>query len=205
MISTSCLRLRSGGARAGPPEDPKRTVASVLSRKMSSDVKGNPNVDRTLSIKFDKSYFELQQIFVTILFPPKGSKLANGILEFQQPLQVRTAKIKITRLKETAADEQKETKYEKNSKSAFPYCIKAFFRKRGRQGEIDQFEFGSDKLELLPDLDVNNLGPFLREWLKIVLNLQTYQDERPDIPEILEWENSNLTLVITPNEGITFN
>ena len=35
MITTSCLRLRSGGSpiRAGPPEDPLRMVAAVVAHR----------------------------------------------------------------------------------------------------------------------------------------------------------------------------
>ena len=108
-------------------------------------------------------------------------------------MQVRTAKIKIKQrdLEDTAAAETLETAYDTNPKSAFPYCLNAFFRRKEWPYELDQIEFSSntDKRKHLSRLDANKLEPFLREWLKIILDSKTYEDRRPDIKQILESED----------------
>ena len=86
-------------------------------------------------------------------------------------MQVRTAKIKIKQrdLEDTAAAETLETAYDTNPKSAFPYSLNAFFRRKEWPYELDQIEFGSntDKRKHLSRLDANKLERFCASGSKL--------------------------------------
>lgn len=164
----------------------------------------NPNEDKTICLTFEKADKNTYNAFATILFPSKRSEPAENTPRDHQTLQVRTARIKIKTSKNSDTTDSTKKQHITYLMSPFPYRIKAEYKENQWSDVMTPVDFSSfdifgekEDTKRPPQLDVDKLDGFMQNWLKTILR-------NSNLKQILENENSNFTLVISPDEGVVF-
>jgi hypothetical protein len=170
-----------------PPEtrerNPKEEHAEIGQlRRMSGNGETFFPSDRTIKVdSCNVEQISVDQIFVTVLIPPTSFRSANVIN--------RTARIKIEKMGQN--EDREETKKNSNSDDVeYSIWVEYVDPKCPWQKFTEKLDPRETKVE---KFDPERLDDFVREWLDVL--------KKKDVEGMLE-ENSYLTLVISPNEGM---